>query len=733
MALIGKIREKSWLLIAVVGIAMLAFIIGDFNFGGNGPTEDVYGIGTVNGEKVDEEQYNTFLNNARNNIMQTKQQQNPTQQPRFTEEDDKSATRQAWQTSIIDGLMRKEYKEIGLVVDEYEMENILYGTNGYKPSAISTQFKDSITGEFAPDQLRQALNQLKESPEPGAAKQYADLMDYVAQVRMEEKYNTLLTSGIHTTTLEGKHEFNAKKTVKNVTYVYQNYTKVPNDAVAEPTDDEVKKYFNEHKNEKRYKQKASRKISYFVIPVNPSKEDSTASFDRLEKLKPKFAATKNDSNFVMRYSDVKRYANDSTSMAKPEGGGQQGPTYPASVASEIENAKVGDVVGPYVGQNGAKISKVLGFGEEKTATVRHILLNAGSPEEFEAAQTKADSIMKVIRSKNNFEAMVTEFSEDPGSVNNGGKYEKFAQGQMVPEFNDFSFYKPIGTIGSVKTTYGIHIVEVLDREATKRPILADIIKNIEATKTTADQVNSEASNYIYDLDDKFSGKSAKERNELFDKYAVEKGYTVRFATIQDEEPTLTGFNELAEGRILRLAYDEGNKAGTISSSPIRDNNRIIVAFVSDVIEKGAPRLETVEDAMRAELRKEKQANYLIDKMLGKKDLQALATEMGAKLESEGLTFSASNVAVGREPEIIGTAFSGLMDGETSVPVKGTNGVFVLRVDQTTAADPNNTDFSAEIEQIKSQNKTTIENQFRNAIIQSADVIDNRKLRRHGIR
>ncbi len=733
MALIGKIREKSWLLIAVVGIAMLAFIIGDLGSIGGGGQEDLYGIGTVDGEKVDEQQYNLFLNNARNNIMQNKQQQNPTEQVRFTEEDDKNAVRQAWQTSIIDGLMKKEYKQIGLIVDEYELENILYGTNGYKPSSISTQFKDSVTGEFAPDQLRQALEQLRESPEAGSAQQYKDLMDYVAQVRLEEKYNALLTAGVHTTTLEGKNEYNAKKTVKNVTYVYQPFTKVPNDAVAEPTEEELKKYFEVHKKDKKYEQKASRKISYFVIPVNPSKEDSLKSLELLEKLKPKFIAAKDDSSFVLRFSDVKKYANDSTAMARPEGSSQPGPTYPASIAKEIESANEGDVVGPYIAQDGAKLSKVIGFGEEKTATVRHILLNAGSPEEFDAAQAKADSIIKVILAKNNFEEMVTEFSDDPGSVSNGGKYEKFAQGQMVPEFNDFSFYKPIGSLGSVKTTYGIHIVEVLEREATKRPILADVIKNIESTKTTADQVNSEASNYIYDLDEKFSGKSNKERDAIFDAYAVEKGYTVRFATILDEEPTVTGFNEVAEGRILRLAYDEGNKVGTLSSSPIRDNNRIIVAFISDVIEAGIPRLELVEDAMRAELRKEKQANYLIDQMLGKEsDLQALANQLGAKLETEGLTFSASNVAVGREPQIIGTAFSGLVDGETSVPVKGTNGVFVLRVDQTTPA-PETTDYSAEIEQIKSQNRTTIESQFRSAMIQSANVVDNRKLRRHGIR
>ncbi|HLV41055.1 MAG TPA: peptidylprolyl isomerase [Brumimicrobium sp.] len=732
MALIGKIREKSWLLIAVVGIAMLAFIIGDLGSVGGGPQEDVYGIGTVNGKKVDEQQYDLFLNNARNNIMQNKQQQNPSEQPRYTEEDEKSAIQQAWQTSIIEGLMQEEYEKIGLIVDEYEVENILYGQNGYTPSSISMQFTDSVTGEFAPDQLRQALDQLLESNDRANVQQYNDIMDYVRQVRLEEKYNSLLAAGVHTTTLEGKHEYNAKKTVKNVTYVYQSFTNVPNEAVAEPTDEEIEKYFAEHKKDKKYNQKASRKISYFTLPISPSKEDSIKSFELLDKLKPKFAAAKDDSMFVLRFSDVKRYVNNNTAMARPEGSGQQGPTYPRSIAEEVESANEGDVVGPYIGQDGAKISKVLGFGEEKTATVRHILLNAASPEEFEAAQKKGDSIVKVILAKNNFEAMVAEFSEDPGSMNNGGRYEKFTEGTMVPEFNDFSFLKPLGTLGTVKTDYGIHIVEVLERESTKRPILADIVKRIEATKTTADQVNSMASNFIYDLDAKFSGKSINEKSTIFDSYAVENGYTVRFATIEDENPNVSGFNEIAEGRILRLAYDNGAKAGDISSSPIRDQNRIVVAFVSDIIEEGTPRLDLVKDQMRAELRKEKQANYLIDQMLGENDLQALASELGAKVETEGLTFSASNVAVGREPQIIGTAFSGLADGEMSVPVKGSNGVFVLRVDQTTAADET-TDYSAEIEQLKSQSRTSIQSQFRGAMIQSVDVVDNRKLRRYGVR
>jgi peptidyl-prolyl cis-trans isomerase D len=737
MALIGKIREKSWLLVIVIGIAMLAFIVGDLDsvFRGGGQ-EDVYGIGTVNGEKVDEQEYNNFLSNARQNIFQSKQQQNPQQQPQFTAEDEKNAQSQAWNAAVSTKLMQEEYKEIGLVVDEFELENVLYGENGYDPSSISMQFKDSVTGEFAPDQLRQAIQQMEDSNDKEQIKQLQGTMDYVREMRLNEKYLALLGAGVHTTTLEGKEEYQAQKTVKNVSYVYQSFTKVPQESIGEITDEEIKTYYEEHKTEVKYKQKASRKIAYFSANVNPVKSDSTEVISLLERMVPKFERTDKDSLFVMSYSDIKDFRNDSTAVAKPEGSGQ-GITYPLSIADEIENAEAGDVVGPYSTNQGLKISKILRFVKEPTATVRHILLTAKSEQEVAAAQKKADSIISVIRQQNNFDKMVQEFSQDldpkTGEVNNGGTYEDFSQGQMVPTFNDFSFEKPIGTIGTVKTNYGIHIIEVLGRKESKRPILANVVKAVEPSNKTVDNVNSQVSDIIYQLDDKFqSAADIEEKVNIFDTFALDNGYTVRSLTLNDENPTINGFGDLAEKRIMRLAYEEGVKKGELSSSPIRDNNRIIVAMVTDIVEEGVPAFEAIKDRMKSEVRKEKQAQYLIDQMVGNDDLQKLANQLNAKFQTEGLTFSSNNVAVGREPKIIGTAFSGLIDGQTSVPVEGSSGVFVLRVDNTVEA-PETTDFSTEIEQLNSQKTTTVQNQHRSALINGAEVVDNRKLRSYGIR
>ena len=59
MAIIGKIREKSILLVIIIGLALLAFILTDYKsmFGVN---EGEYGIGHVFGEKVDQVRFNSL-------------------------------------------------------------------------------------------------------------------------------------------------------------------------------------------------------------------------------------------------------------------------------------------------------------------------------------------------------------------------------------------------------------------------------------------------------------------------------------------------------------------------------------------------------------------------------------------------------------------------------------------------------------------------------------------------
>ena len=86
-------------------------------------------------------------------------------------------------------------------------------------------------------------------------------------------------------------------------------------------------------------------------------------------------------------------------------------------------------------------------------------------EEYNKKQKeKAEKLLKDWKAgkadEDSFAALVKDNSEDTGSVNNGGLYEKFAQGDMVEEFDKWCFdeNRKKGDTDLVETEYGMHIM-----------------------------------------------------------------------------------------------------------------------------------------------------------------------------------------------------------------------------------------------------------------------------------
>jgi peptidyl-prolyl cis-trans isomerase D len=107
------------------------------------------------------------------------------------------------------------------------------------------------------------------------------------------------------------------------------------------------------------------------------------------------------------------------------------------------------------------------FRTGERVKVRHILFNtAGKTKEEETAiQAKAADVLKQVRAGANFAELAKKHSEDPGSGAKGGDLDWVLRGQMVPEFEQASFSLKPNQIGDlVKTQYGYHIVQVLEKE-----------------------------------------------------------------------------------------------------------------------------------------------------------------------------------------------------------------------------------------------------------------------------
>ncbi len=113
------------------------------------------------------------------------------------------------------------------------------------------------------------------------------------------------------------------------------------------------------------------------------------------------------------------------------------------------------------------------YNEDKTATVRHILLSTQgkSEEEKKEIRKKMEEILAKARAGEDFAKLAQQYSEDPGSKDKGGLYENFARGVMVKPFEEAAFNTPVGEISDIiETRYGYHILKVEGRQKETRPL-----------------------------------------------------------------------------------------------------------------------------------------------------------------------------------------------------------------------------------------------------------------------
>lgn len=164
-----------------------------------------------------------------------------------------------------------------------------------------------------------------------------------------------------------------------------------------------------------------------------------------------------------------------------------------------------------VAEAGAKVSdedlrkayeQETGAGD-KTATVRHILImtQGKSDAEKASAKTKIEGILAEAKAGADFAELAKKYSEDPGSKDNGGLYENFGRGQMVKPFEDAAFSVPVGQIsGVVETTFGYHIIKVIDRKKETRTF--DEVKPELEARLKQSQQGKVVQDYIQGLKDK---------------------------------------------------------------------------------------------------------------------------------------------------------------------------------------------------------------------------------------
>ncbi|EDS5721158.1 peptidylprolyl isomerase SurA [Salmonella enterica subsp. enterica serovar Javiana] len=155
-------------------------------------------------------------------------------------------------------------------------------------------------------------------------------------------------------------------------------------------------------------------------------------------------------------------------------GGQMGwgriQELPGIFAQALSTAKKGDIVGPIrsgVGFHILKVNDLRGQSQSISVTevhARHILLKPSPIMNDQQARLKLEEIAADIKSgKTTFAAAAKEYSQDPGSANQGGDLGWATPDIFDPAFRDALTKLHKGQISSpVHSSFGWHLIELLD-------------------------------------------------------------------------------------------------------------------------------------------------------------------------------------------------------------------------------------------------------------------------------
>ncbi|WP_367756834.1 peptidylprolyl isomerase [Flavobacterium sp. WC2430] len=695
MAVLSKIRQRSALMIAVIALALFAFIIGDLFKSGsfNSTSKDV---GSINGKDISFEDFRIKVSNVEKSgqgITST------------------AAANKVWDQEVSVALLTSEFDKLGLRVGEKHLLEVLKAD----PNIGKNPMFLNAAGMF---DLAKFKEYFKSNPSQA---QYLKDREKDAELNAKYQiYNTLIKSAIYTTESEGKLRYEMEANKVNFAFVAGLYSTIK-DSDVKVTDADIVEYMK--KNEKKFKADESREVEYVLIEDKASKEDEAEVKSKINALLSGsvvynqatgkndtlsgFKSAKNTIEFVNSNSDVPY---DSTYIAKKD--------LPAIDADQLYNLAPGEVYGPYVFGKYYCISKSMGKKIGVNAKASHILIsyegtqvpNQKEKRTKEEAKAKAEAILAQVNANPDSFLMLAYTNSDDSSAQQGGDLGYFGPNQMVKPFNDFVFNNGIGKVGLVETPFGFHIIKITDKQDGIR--LATVAQKIEASEATSDKVFTQATKFEMDATDKGFTKVAKDMA-----LTVAAPVTV---SVMDEN-----FGPLGNQRaIVRWAFEDGTKVGAVKRFEVPNLGHVI-ATVKNIDNSGLVSVTQARSYVESILKNKKKAELIKAKMTGS-SLEAIAKAAGSTVQQASDVTLQNPVltgGVGQEPKVVGTAFA-LAANKLSVPIEGNTGVYVVKNISTVKA-PVLKDHATYVAQMKAQSAGDV-NRVLPALKDNAEIKDNRK-------
>ncbi len=664
MAILQTLREKAGPLVAgIIGLSLFIFIVSDF-FGNNRAqrrkADKYYQLAVIDGESVSYQDFEARVAD----LVEIYKMSGTSE---VNEEMMTSLREQVWQQMLSEKLMGKTYKKIGLGVSPEEVETLVFGDN---PHPIVKQlFTDPATGRFNQSFL---VNFLKATETDEATKKYwLFFEDQIINDRLNTKLVNLMAKGLYVTDRQTEYEASLLSNTVSFSYLARNYATVPDSAIT-VTSEEIRKYYDGHK--ENFKRTAQRDMEYMVFDVAPSESDMKEVETWALKEKDNFAAA----------TDIVQYIN-LTADTRHTGFYRTLPELPENLRELALSGDRSAVAGPWFENGAYKLARIIDIAERPDSVrAAHILLSPNASRNIAMARNEADSLINLIRSGIDFSVLAMANSDDQGSAQVGGDLGWFSEGMMIVPFNNACFSGKKGDLVTVETTYGVHIIKILDQSRrVKKYDIGIVDRMVTPSNATTQRIYAEAS--------QFAGTN--NTYEKFNKAVAEGNLDKKLAmNVTPDQKELPG---LKQARSLVMALFQNSKQGTI----ILDNSNqavfelpdmYVVAYCTRAQEEGTAPVEDVASDIRFILAKRKKAEVIAAEMkklaAEGKTIYDIASHYNTTVqEASGINFRSFSVpGAGIEPGLIAAA-SASEPGVLSKPVEGNNGVYEFVVNTSVPA------------------------------------------------
>lgn len=659
MATLQKIRNRAGLLVAVIGIALIAFILGDLLTSGNTFLRKYQDKAfVVDGDIVSTQQY--F-----DRVTEWEEFQKMISGDNSLDESATSQIRDiVYQQMVKERVLDMQSKKLGLAVSKEEINDLVHGESVSPLLQQLPLFIDPQTGMFDKNALINFLSTINADeatlpPEQVAMiRQYKSIWLFIENLikyqRLEEKYGALLSSAVMVNDVEAKASFAHSQESADLVYAVKNYYTIP-DSVASVSDAEIKKFYND--NQHMYKTDVPiARVTYFTKEIVPSDED----FDEIEamtsEVHEKLLTTTNHASVVSDYSDIP--FNDVYVSANSLTPNQR---------SFVQSSDVSDVYGPFRDGDSFKLFKYIG----KTVAPDSVKIKMiGVPESMlndSLVTAFVDSLHTVIKGGKDFSEVANELNPQ----SNGGEVGWVREIDLVqagPGVAQEIFSIPTGAVSKLNMPGQQALIYV---EEKTKPVdkykLAVVNMPVIVSDKTQNNIDNELNQFVSDPNIKTN----------FIQLAQEKGYSVIPSQTISATDHMLGQMQ-GSRQVVNWVFNEKEEA--IKKFDL--SNSRIIARIDKIMPSDIMPLSEVADNIRSLLLRDKKAEKIISD-LKSKNLTSLAdysAEMDVEIDSvRFVDFNTRNITnLGNEPVL--NAYAAYAPLNTVIgPLKGNMGVFVINV------------------------------------------------------